>query len=86
VLSDPASKPLHMARAGRGGGNSAENRASNQLKKEYRFTKEGEDAFHQEIGDLKKQYEVKSLNEEQLREAADAVPDTPKFGDPPPAQ
>ncbi|MBK7785618.1 MAG: hypothetical protein IPJ57_14130 [Gemmatimonadetes bacterium] len=76
-------EPLQMARAGRGGGNSAENRASNQIKKEYRFTPEGENAFHTEIGRLKKFYDVKSLTEEQLREAADIVRQNAKYIRPP---
>lgn len=43
-----------MARAGKGGGNSAENRGSNYFIDKYNLNSEGREAFHRELGRIKK--------------------------------
>ena len=45
---------LRMARAGRGGGNSAENRGSDYFVQTHNLNRAGQQEFHRRLGKLKK--------------------------------
>ena len=68
---------VHMARAGRGGGNSAENRGSNYYAKKYRLNKAGAEQLKRTLEDLKRTGET--ITDETLDTEAKGIADTPKF-------